>query len=109
MSFILPCHWQPFGFGGGGRRGPQGPRKGKDLVHRVNVSLADLYKGKISKLALQKHVLCKGCDGKGGKEGAVKKCGSCNGQGAKIMLRQLGPMMQQVRGPALSALERAVG
>ncbi|GAA5916116.1 hypothetical protein JCM6882_003940 [Rhodosporidiobolus microsporus] len=88
-------------FGGGGRGGgrPQGPRKGKDLVHRIKVSLEDLYKGKTSKLALQKHVLCGKCKGKGGKEGAVKTCGSCKGQGVKIVLRQLGPMVQQIQQP----------
>lgn len=87
-----------FGGGGGGRGGrPQGPRKGKDLVHRIKVSLEDLYKGKTSKLALQKHVLCGKCKGKGGKEGAVKTCGSCKGQGVKIVLRQLGPMVQQIQ------------
>lgn len=88
-------------FGGGGGRGgrPQGPRKGKDLVHRIKVSLEDLYKGKTSKLALQKHVLCGKCKGKGGKEGAVKTCGSCKGQGVKIVLRQLGPMVQQIQQP----------
>ncbi|GAA6028268.1 hypothetical protein JCM8097_006948 [Rhodosporidiobolus ruineniae] len=87
-------------FGGGGRGGrPQGPRKGKDLVHRIKVSLEDLYKGKTSKLALQKHVLCGKCKGKGGKEGAVKTCQSCKGQGVKIVLRQLGPMVQQIQQP----------
>lgn len=87
-------------FGGGGRGGrPSGPRKGKDLVHRIKVSLEDLYKGKTSKLALQKHVLCGKCKGKGGKEGAVKTCGSCRGQGVKIVLRQLGPMVQQIQQP----------
>jgi len=90
-----------FGGGGPGGRGgrPQGPRKGKDLVHRIKVSLEDLYKGKTSKLALQKHVLCGKCKGKGGKEGAVKTCGSCKGQGVKIVLRQLGPMVQQIQQP----------
>jgi len=83
--------------GGGGRRGPQGPRKGKDLVHRIKVSLEDLYKGKTTKLALQKHVLCGKCNGKGGKEGAVKSCNGCNGQGIKIVLRQMGPMVQQLQ------------
>lgn len=87
------------GGGGGGRGGgrPQGPRKGKDLVHRIKVSLEDLYKGKTTKLALQKHVLCTKCKGKGGKEGAVKSCGGCHGQGVKIVLRQLGPMVQQIQ------------
>ena len=88
-----------FGGGGGGRGGgrPQGPRKGKDLVHRIKVSLEDLYKGKTTKLALQKHVLCTKCKGKGGKEGAVKSCQGCHGQGIKMILRQLGPMVQQIQ------------
>ncbi|KAM0791289.1 hypothetical protein ACM66B_005763 [Microbotryomycetes sp. NB124-2] len=85
------------GFFGGSRGRPQGPRKGKDLVHRIKVSLEDLYKGKTTKLALQKHVLCSKCNGKGGKEGAVKKCNGCQGQGIKIVLRQLGPMVQQIQ------------
>jgi DnaJ family protein A protein 2 len=85
-------------FGGGGGR-PSGPRRGKDLVHRIGVSLEDLYKGKVQKLALSKSVLCKGCDGLGGKKGSVKQCASCRGQGVKVMFRQLGPMMQQIQQP----------
>lgn len=90
-----------FGGGGGGGGGgrPQGPRKGKDLVHRIAVSLEDLYKGKTTKLALNKTVICVKCDGKGGKAGAVKQCTSCQGRGVKIMLRQLGPMLQQIQQP----------
>lgn len=84
-------------FGGGGRSRPSGPRKGKDLVHRIKVSLEELYKGKTTKLALQKSVLCGKCEGRGGKEGAVKECASCRGQGTKTMLRQLGPMVQQMQ------------
>lgn len=82
-------------FGGGGRT--RGPKKGKDLVHRVKVSLEELYIGKVTKLALQKNILCKGCDGKGGK--SVQICRNCNGQGVKTQLRQLGPMIQQVQSP----------
>lgn len=78
---------------------PQGPRRGKDLVHRIGVSLEDLYKGKIQKLALSKSTICKTCDGLGGKKGAVKECGGCKGQGVKVHLRQLGPMVQQIQQP----------
>ncbi len=77
----------------------QGPRKGKDLVHRISVSLEDLYKGKVQKLALSKSVLCKTCDGLGGKKGAVKECNSCHGAGVRVTLRQLGPMVQQIQQP----------
>ncbi|KIP12385.1 hypothetical protein PHLGIDRAFT_98388 [Phlebiopsis gigantea 11061_1 CR5-6] len=82
-------------FGGGGR--PQGPRKTKDLVHRVTVSLEDLYKGKVSKLALTRNVICVKCSGRGGKEGAVRSCDRCNGRGIRIMMRQMGPMIQQIQ------------
>lgn len=89
-----------FGGGGGGRsRRPQGPRRGKDMVHHLKVSLEDLYKGKTAKLALLKHVLCGDCGGKGGKEGAVQTCSGCNGQGARITIRQMGPMIQQFQEP----------
>ena len=86
-------------FGGGGQRGNQrqGPRKGKDMTHALKVSLEDLYKGKVSKLALQKQVLCVKCDGKGGKDGAVKSCSGCNGRGIRIVTRQIGPMIQQMQ------------
>jgi DnaJ family protein A protein 2 len=84
-------------FGGGGRSRPSGPRKGKDMAHALKVSLEDLYKGKVSKLALQKQVICNKCDGKGGKDGAVKTCPGCQGRGVKIIMRQLGPMIQQMQ------------
>ena len=90
---------QMFGGGGFGMPRERGPRKGKDLVHRVNVTLEDLYKGKTTKLALTKHVICSKCEGKGGKAGAVRSCGSCNGRGIKITLRQMGPMLQQIQQP----------
>ena len=88
------------GLGGGifGDRGasqPRGPRKGRDLVHALKVTLEDLYKGKVSKLALQKTVLCPKCKGKGGKEGSIKTCKGCNGTGQKIVMRQMGPMIQR--------------
>jgi DnaJ family protein A protein 2 len=92
------------GFGGGGFFGGGGPprggaRKTKDLVHRVHVTLEDLYKGKTTKLALTRNVICSKCRGKGGKDGAVKACSSCSGRGVKITLRQLGPMIQQIQAP----------
>lgn len=80
-------------FGGGMR--DTGPKKARTIHHVHKVSLEDIYKGKVSKLALQKSVLCSTCDGRGGKEGAVKKCMSCDGAGVKTMLRQMGPMIQR--------------
>ncbi|RHZ52003.1 hypothetical protein CDV55_101170 [Aspergillus turcosus] len=80
-------------FGGGMRE--QGPKKARTIHHVHKVSLEDIYRGKVSKLALQKSVICPGCDGRGGKEGAVKSCTGCNGSGMKTMMRQMGPMIQR--------------
>lgn len=82
-------------FGGGGSGRPQGPQRGRDIKHTISVSLEELYKGKVSKLALNKTILCKSCDGKGGKN--VKKCTSCNGLGTKFITRQMGPMIQRMQ------------
>ncbi|KAJ7694076.1 hypothetical protein B0H17DRAFT_1057696 [Mycena rosella] len=87
-----------FGGGGGGSRS-QGPRKTKDLVHRVHVTLEDLYKGKTTKLALTRNRICTKCKGKGGKDGAVRTCNTCSGRGIKVTLRQMGPMIQQIQSP----------
>ena len=89
---------QFFGGGGGGFFGggqPRGPPKARTIHHVMKVSLEDIYKGKVSKLALQKSVICSKCDGRGGKEGAVKKCAGCDGSGMKTMMRQMGPMIQR--------------
>ncbi|ETW85583.1 hypothetical protein HETIRDRAFT_407567 [Heterobasidion irregulare TC 32-1] len=86
-------------FGGGGPSRNSGPRRSKDLIHRVHVSLEDLYKGKTTKLALTRNIICAKCDGKGGKEGAVRSCNTCQGRGVKITLRQMGPMIQQLQQP----------
>ncbi|CAI5755957.1 unnamed protein product [Candida verbasci] len=80
------------GFGGGG---PQRPSRGKDIKHQISCSLEDLYKGKSTKLALNKTVLCHECSGRGGLEGKVKECQDCHGSGMKFVTRQMGPMIQR--------------
>ena len=85
----------PFGGMFGGAMRETGPRKAKTIHHKHKVSLEDMYRGKVSKLALQKSVICPKCEGRGGKEGAVKKCPGCDGQGVKTMMRQMGPMIQR--------------
>ncbi|RWS26306.1 DnaJ-like protein subfamily A member 2 [Leptotrombidium deliense] len=84
-----------FGMGSGFRRRRQ---KGEDTVHCLKVSLEDLYNGKLSKLQLTRNVLCKTCNGIGGKPDSRRQCISCRGTGVKVTFRQLGPgMMQQLQ------------
>ncbi len=74
-------------FGGGGRR-RSGPRKGPSINHPLKVSLEDLYNGKTVKLAVNRKVIV----------GEVKRCAKCNGQGAVMEIRQIGPgMITQVQ------------
>ena len=80
---------QMFGMGGGRAdsfRGtdprPRKPRKGRDEEHPYNVTLEELYKGKTTRFASKKNVICSHCKGTGGKEKAKpKQCGSCQGKG----------------------------
>ncbi|XP_076470499.1 dnaJ homolog subfamily A member 2-like [Babylonia areolata] len=83
------------GMGGGGRNRRQ---RGEDTIHPLRVSLEDMYNGKTSKLQLSKTVICKKCNGAGGKPGAMVRCRTCSGRGVKVTLRQLGPgMVQQMQ------------
>ena len=78
---------QMFGMGGGMPSGVRRPgsrtsRKGDDEEHSYNVTLEDLYKGKTTKFASTKNVICSHCKGSGGKERAKpKQCASCQGKG----------------------------
>ncbi|GFS47339.1 dnaJ homolog subfamily A member 2 [Trichonephila clavipes] len=86
-------------FGGGlfgmGMGGSRRRKRGEDTVYPLKVTLEDLYNGKTSKLNLNKTVICKACDGLGGRAGAVNRCASCQGRGIKVSYRQLGPGMVQ--------------
>ncbi len=43
--------------------GPRQPRRGDDLVHEIPVTLEELYKGKSSKMAVTRNVVCGKCEG----------------------------------------------
>lgn len=47
---------QMFGGGMGRERGPQ---KGKSVQHAIKVTLEDIYKGKTSKIAVNRDRICK--------------------------------------------------
>mmetsp|Transcript_39197 Transcript_39197/g.94765 ORF Transcript_39197/g.94765 Transcript_39197/m.94765 type:complete len:413 (+) Transcript_39197:229-1467(+) len=77
-------------FGGGGRSRSSGPRKGPSLQHPLKVSLEDLYNGKTVKLAINRKVI----------QGEANVCDTCNGQGAVMEMRQIGPgMITQMQRP----------
>ncbi|KAJ4305758.1 DnaJ-like protein xdj1 [Kalmusia sp. IMI 367209] len=82
------------GMGGmpGGPGGRNVPRKGRSVEQEYEVTLEELYKGKTTKFSNTKNVVCKTCEGKGGKPGTKShNCSQCNGRGMKAVLRQVGP------------------
>jgi len=73
---------------------PRPPAKGEDVVHRMNVSLENLYRGKTSKMRITRNVVCDGCHGSGSNVGGTStECRGCNGRGVVTSLRQIGPGM----------------
>ena len=71
----------PPGFGGGAG-GPRRPKKGRDEEQKYEVTLEELYKGKTTKFASTKNVICSHCKGTGGKDKAkAKQCAACQGKG----------------------------
>eukprot|EP01026_Neomeris_dumetosa_P000852 TRINITY_DN10200_c0_g1_i3.p1 TRINITY_DN10200_c0_g1~~TRINITY_DN10200_c0_g1_i3.p1 ORF type:complete len:393 (-),score=62.80 TRINITY_DN10200_c0_g1_i3:16-1194(-) len=83
------------GMGGGRSRRPQ---KSEDVVHKIRVSLKDLYNGTTRKLSLSRQVRCSDCSGAGTASGRQYECDDCNGNGVQIRMRPLGPgMVQQIQ------------
>ncbi|KAL1584244.1 hypothetical protein WHR41_06762 [Cladosporium halotolerans] len=78
---------------GGGAGGPRQRRaKGRPEMQQYEVSLEELYKGKTTKFASTKNVLCSHCSGTGGKERAkAKTCDTCKGRGTSTRMRPVGP------------------
>jgi DnaJ homolog subfamily A member 2 len=81
------------GMGGPGR-GSRKPQKSPSEQQKYDVTLEDLYKGKSVKFQSSKQILCTSCKGTGGKEKAkATKCSTCQGEGFRQVLRQVGPGM----------------
>lgn len=78
-------------FGGRGGGGHQQKRKVKPTVHKLKCTLEDLYKGKSTKIKVNRERLCLDCGGKGGD--SVTSCTECDGRGIVVKMRMLGPGM----------------
>jgi len=49
------------GMGGRGQRQPQGPKKGKPVQYPLKVSLEEIYKGKQTKIKVNRERICDKC------------------------------------------------
>lgn len=64
-------------------------------MHRLGVTLEEMYNGATRKLALQRSLVCDKCEGRGGKKGATSKCEPCRGSGMISRMHQLAPGIMQ--------------
>jgi len=92
------------GFGGsgfgGGTRANRGPKKTKDILRELPVTLEELFNGSTKKMKVTKNVVCSGCEGTGAMSKKRFSCQACGGSGVRVLIRQFGPGMiskQQVR------------
>ncbi|MDR1727388.1 MAG: molecular chaperone DnaJ [Acidobacteriota bacterium] len=70
------------GAGRAGRARPQGPAKGGDLEHQLNISFMESIRGLSAHINLSRQGACAACDGSGLERGAKKRtCPQCHGSG----------------------------
>jgi len=85
------------GFFGGQQRGP---KRGADIEHVLEVTLADLYKGKKKRMKINRKIICETCHGSGSNKGADvdTKCKKCNGAGREMKVVRQGNTIYQTQG-----------
>lgn len=82
------------GMGGQKRKAPRGPDKAQDIP----LSLRDFYSGREIQIKFHQQRECGLCMATGYLKS--ESCGSCRGQGSRMMMRQIGPgMIQQSMVP----------
>eukprot|EP01134_Creolimax_fragrantissima_P008362 CFRG8362T1 len=71
-------------------------RRHSRMIHHVHrVSLLTLYSGAFNKIAIQRTVICKACQGVGGGQGALVLCDNCAGKGVLEIRTQIAPSRYQ--------------
>ncbi|MDZ7746996.1 MAG: molecular chaperone DnaJ [Halobacteriales archaeon] len=91
---------QFFGGGGSGQQG--GPRQGRDLRTRMNISMEAAYEGITREFTVTRPEACPDCDGEGHPPDAdAQTCPECNGQGQTTRVQQtpLGRVQQRQTCP----------
>ena len=72
--------------GGGGRRNPNAPRQGDDLLHRMHITFEESVFGTKKTIKLRKDVECDHCHGTGAKDSSsVTECHRCHGSGQEAV------------------------
>ena len=85
----------PFGFNFGGGGEPRQQRQ-EDISVKINVTLEQIYNEVSVDINYPQKVYCKDSEGTGTKSKKNPMCPDCNGQGKKVQVVRMGPMIQQM-------------
>ncbi|KAH3671681.1 hypothetical protein OGAPHI_000386 [Ogataea philodendri] len=87
-----PQDFASFFNGMGGSSGRPRKTKTDNAVLEVELTLEDLYNGKVIKSTSKRNKICKHCKGSGARKSAVPvQCSTCHGEGYVMKIRQLAP------------------
>lgn len=107
MSEMMDEVLRAAGFGGGGRRRKPQEARGRDLLHRVSISLQEAFAGKTEAIKFATNIKCEKCGGHGtadAKQAPV--CEDCGGSGAVRM--RSGIWMREEVCPKCQGLGRKI-
>jgi len=80
-------------FGGGQPQRRKKMPKGPDKTLDIPLTLSDFYKGKDIQMKFHQQRACSTCNATGAQK--TETCNACNGQGMRVVMRQIGPGMIQ--------------
>ena len=81
--------------GGGGGGASQRQKKAPAIKTFLDINLEDCYIGPTKEVKYSRYVLCRDCDGKGGKK--VIECDACNGTGRQVIHQRMGYITMQTQ------------
>lgn len=61
------------------------------------MTLEEMYKGSTRKMNINRNVYCPDCRGSGAKDGKLKQCPKCKGQGVVLQMVNMGIMQMQMQ------------
>ncbi len=101
-----------FGFGMGGGRRRNAPRRGADLSYTVQMDFDEVVKGAEKEIEITRDEDCSRCKGTGAEPGTSRtRCETCGGRGEVRQVRQtfLGSMVQVTTCPACNGAGEVIG
>lgn len=71
-------------------------KKVRPMIHKLNITLEDIFKGTTKKIKVIRNIACNKCDASGAKDkNKINICKTCKGKGSINIMKRMGPMVIQ--------------